>query len=227
MIDFIILGTLLIFQRLYDNYHKPYFHKITTKNFDARVTKCAICTYTNKLFIGLENGTVQVFMINKIEKTQKKSNIDKINIPNKDEEKNNINETYKLGKQNNVDEKFNSFIIDDKKNYEQDNDNKIIVINEGITFKLLNEKITGIVTFKKFVFVSSIENKLVILDLTINKPEMKLNGSLKKRMEGKGYIRDIFIDEKTFNLFVVSITNKILVINFFLLKIIRMKEKLN
>lgn len=123
-----------------------------------------------------------------------------------------------MGKQNNVDEKFNSFIIDDKKNYEQDNDNKIIVINEGITFKLLNERITGIVTFKKFVFVSSIENKLVILDLTINKPEMKLNGSLKKRMEGKGNIRDIFIDEKTFNLFVVSITNKILVYKFFFIE---------
>jgi hypothetical protein len=230
MIDYEILGSILVYQRVYDENEQPYFKKITGKSFDARVSKTVINSKLNKIYVGLDNGTIQVFTISIIEKkgkfTSTKTNTNtnntstntnsNININNnKDNNHNNctnnssgyidiINESNLINL--NIEEKANN------NNPEEENiTHNIIFINENIIFKPLTERITGLAFFHNFLFISSKENKLVILEISEEKPQLRFNGSLKKRMEGKGYIKDIFINLKTKNLFVNTQTDKILI----------------
>ena len=200
LIDYEILGSILFYQRVYDKNDKPFFRKIVNKNFDARVSKIEICIEKNIVYVGLDNGTIQVFNVNMIEKNKKKNIYNKI-----ENNKNNLSVTENTIKEINLDS-----TQENNKNISEEED-KFIVINEGIIFKPLNERITGLALFKKFLFISSKDNKLVILDIENNKPELKFNGSLKKRMEGKGHIKQIFIDKKTKNLFVITATDKVLI----------------
>jgi len=241
LIDYEVLGSVLFYQRVYDKNDRPYFRKITIKSFDARVSKILISIDQNKIYIGLDNGTIQIFLINFISKNMNanknsseeilnskcefinshehentfniKSIKDKTNNYNSDEEKHILNENNKL-----IDIQKNKFLtntnlssnIKQTRNLEEEN-TIIIVINEGLIFKPLIERITGLDIFENFLFISSKDNKLVILDVAYNKPELRFNGSLKKRMEGKGHIKEIFIDKKSKNLFVMTVTDKVLI----------------
>ena len=226
LIDYEVLGSVLFYQRVYDKNHKPYFRKITAKSFDARVTKILLSIEQLKIYVGLDNGTIQVFQINVIDKANnnyqnidnnKNSNTNNLNTQRRnssEEEKidNNSDEETHIKNENN---KLLDFHITNNNNNSNNNNNeqdqKIIVINEGVIFKPLVERITGLDFYQNFLFISSKDNKLVILDLTFSKPELRFNGSLKKRMEGKGHIKEIFIDKKTKNLFVMTITDKVLI----------------
>ena len=64
LIDYEILGTLFVFQRVYDKNRNPYFKKLVVKNFDARVSKLQLVTKFNKIIVGLDNGTIMIFNIN-------------------------------------------------------------------------------------------------------------------------------------------------------------------
>ena len=88
---------------------------------------------------------------------------------------------------------------------------KIININDGINFMLLTERITWISIFDKFLFIASKDNKLIIVNNDNNIPEILFTGSLKKRMEGKGIINQIYVDNIIKKLFVISTTNKLIV----------------
>jgi len=225
LIDYEVLGSILFYQRVYDKNNKPYFKKITAKSFDARVSKLLISFDENKIYVGLDNGTIQVFFINVIEKKNHKTENKDFNNQRKNSiEENKDNSNYAGNEEAHVNkENFKLLEIQNNKSNEKpiNNDNshlnseeengKIIVINEGIIFKPLVERITGLDIHKQFLFISSKDNKLVILDVTYNKPELRFNGSLKKRMEGKGYIKEIFIDKKTKNLYVITGTDKILI----------------
>jgi hypothetical protein len=164
LIDYEILGNFYVFQRVFDNQKRPYFRKCIIKNFDTRVSKIELCSDKNKIYLGLENGVIQIFNINIINKSQ---NIE-------------LNE-------------------------------KIIAINEGNHFKYLTERVTGIQTYLDFLFISSKDNKLLILDISQSIPLIKFNGSLKKRIAGKGHICSIKIEQQIKKLFVLTITNKILI----------------
>lgn len=209
LIDYEILGSVLLYQRVYDQNNKPYFRKIIIKSFDARVTKIFISKEQNKIYVGLDNGTIQVFLINMIEKKSRKvqNENENLNTSNFSDEETHIkNENNKLFEiQNNSNAKPTC------DNNQSNIDSSIIVINEGVIFKPLTERITGLTIHNNFLFISSKDNKLVILDVTNNKPELRFNGSLKKRIEGKGYIKEIFIDKKTCNLFIITITDKVLI----------------
>lgn len=229
LIDYEVLGSVLFYQRVYDVNNKPYFRKITVKSFDARVTKILVSLEQNKIYVGLDNGTIQVFQINVINKANKTQNQIKngnniSNTPNNDinrrnsagEEKINYNsdeETHIKNENNKLLEihSTNNSTTNNNENNNAEHDEKIIVINEGVIFKPLVERITGLDLFHNFLFISSKDNKLVILDVTYSKPELRFNGSLKKRMEGKGHIKDIFVDKKTKNLFVITVTDKVLI----------------
>jgi hypothetical protein len=174
LIDYEILGNLFVFQRVFDNENRPYFRKLILKNFDARVSKLELNLQHNKIFVGLENGAVQIFNINKIDR----------------------NSHSKPSSQSN-----------DLPTYEE----KIIAINEGNNFRYLNDRITGLQCYLDFLFISNKENKLIILDYCQSTPEIKFNGSLKKRISGKGHINEIKIDSNLKKLFVITITDKILI----------------
>lgn len=235
LIDYEVLGSVFFYQRVYDKNGKPFFRKIIAKSFDARVTKILLSLEQRKIYVGLDNGTIQVFQINVIEKVSisqnknassvSKSNSNDYNSStanrrnsaeaeknnyNSDEETHIKNENNKLLEiQNNNNNNNNN--VNSNNNNNAEKDEKIIVINEGVIFKPLIERITGLDIYLNFLFISSKDNKLVILDVTHSKPELRFNGSLKKRMEGKGHIKEIFIDKKTKNLFVITVTDKVLI----------------
>ncbi len=244
LIDYEVLGSVLFYQRVYDKNEKPFFRKVIIKSFDARVTKILVSLEQNKVYVGLDNGTIQVFQINVIEKgnrgqnknantnnikdTYNTDNNNKNNILNTvnsrniaEEEKINYNsdEEAHIKQENNklIDIQINNDNMNnngnnnDNNDYSAKKDEKIIVINEGVIFRPLSERITGLVIYQNFLFIASKDNKLVILDVTFSKPELRFNGSLKKRMEGKGHIKEIFIDKKTKNLFLITITDKVLI----------------
>jgi hypothetical protein len=177
LIDYEILGNLFVFQRVFDSESRPYFRKLIFKNFDARVSKLDLNLQHNKIFVGLENGAVQIFNINKIDKNMNSK-------PSKPSS--NMNE---LSSQ----------------------EEKIIAINEGNNFRYLNDRITGLQCYLDFLFISNRENKLIILNYSQITPVIKFNGSLKKRIMGKGHINDIKIDSNLKKLFVITVTDKILI----------------
>jgi hypothetical protein len=165
LVDYEILGNCLIFQRLHDNENRPFFKKFIQKNFDTRVSKLELNRDHNKLYVGMDNGCVQIFNITIIEKNKYKSN---------DQE-------------------------------------KIMAINEGNNFRYHADRITGLATYSDFLFISSKENKIIIVDVYKSAPEIKFNGSIKKRITGKGHIANIKIDQNLKKLFVITITDKILI----------------
>jgi hypothetical protein len=175
IMDYEILGNFFVFQRLYDENNKPYFRKLVNKNFDTRVSKIELSE--NKIFVGLDNGAIQIFNINVINSNKNENT-----------------------------------------NTNSNNKDKIITILEGQLFKYLNERITGIcITSDDYLLVSSKENKLLILDFITNNnnslPEIKFNGSLKKRIQGKGHVCNILVDNNNKRIYVVTVTNKIVVYN--------------
>jgi hypothetical protein len=184
LIEYEILGSCLIFQRVFDKSDRPYFRKILTKNFDARVSCLELNKNYNKIFVGLENGAIQIFNINIIEKSA-------------------------VSKNNNI----NNQIMNNTYQSEPFYEDKIIIINEGNNFRFLSDRITSMTSFSEFLFISSKENKLIIIDVSKSIPSVRFNGSLKTRIKGKGHIKKILIDSSTKRLFVVMITNLILVYN--------------
>jgi hypothetical protein len=86
-----------------------------------------------------------------------------------------------------------------------------ITVTEGNFVKLSNERITGLCKYNDYLFVSSKENKVYILDTNSSLLDCKFVGSLKKRMEGKGYINKIYIEKNLKKLMVSTITDKFFV----------------
>lgn len=70
LIDYEILGNLLLFQRLFDKNKKPFFRKLVVKSFDARISKLDLCISKKRFFLGLDNGSLMIFNINKIDKSK-------------------------------------------------------------------------------------------------------------------------------------------------------------
>jgi hypothetical protein len=160
LVDYEILGNCFVFQRVFDTSNKPYFKKIMSKSFDSRVSKVELSQAQNKLYAGLDNGSVQIFNINIIKQKEE----------------------------------------------------KIYTILEGNNFKFLIDRVTGMCAYlESFLFITSKENKLLIVDISQSIPECRFNGSLKKRIEGKGHITGLFIDKATKKLYVLTYTNKILI----------------
>jgi hypothetical protein len=173
LVDYEILGNCFIFQRVFDKDNQPYFRKFIAKNFDARVSKIEMNKSHNKIYVGLENGAIQIFNISIVE-------------PNK----------YKK----------TTTVLE-----------KIIAITEGNNFRYLSDRITGFATYSDFLFISSKENKIIIVDINTSIPDVKFNGSIKKRIYGKGYLADLKIDENLKKLFLVTITDKILIYDIILI----------
>jgi hypothetical protein len=73
LIDYEILGNILIYQRKYDNNKRPYFTKLIAKNFDTRISRVEVSHKYNRIFVGMENGALQLFNINQIDTSQFKT----------------------------------------------------------------------------------------------------------------------------------------------------------
>ena len=73
IIDSDILGKVVIYQRQFDTNDKAYFTQKIFKNFDVRISKVSINKNVNKILIGFENGTIQLFNINYINNIRKTS----------------------------------------------------------------------------------------------------------------------------------------------------------
>lgn len=166
LVDYEVLGSLYVYQRLFSAERKPYFKRILVKNFDTRVSKVEFSLLSNKLIIGLENGVVQLFNIKYVKQIK--------NMLDEDEE-------------------------------------RIFNINEGNNFHYLKERITGLAMYDEYLIVVSRDNKLIIVDIFSRILEVKFNGSLSKRIEGKGYICGIIVDERSKMLLMRTITNKIII----------------
>jgi hypothetical protein len=160
LIDYEVLGNLLIYQRVYDNQGKPYFRKLITKTFDSRVSKVEVSVKYDKIFIGMENGCLQLFNINHIENSQFKTE-------------------------------------------------KIITITEGKLCKYTTEKITAMCEIDEFLIMMSKDNKIHIANM--NTYEIKFVGNLKKRIEGKGHISKMHIEQGLRKLILCTVTNKFLI----------------
>jgi hypothetical protein len=68
-----ILGKVVIYQRQFDTNDKAFFTQKIFKNFDVRISKVSINKNVNKILIGFENGTIQLFNINYIDNIRKTS----------------------------------------------------------------------------------------------------------------------------------------------------------
>ncbi len=70
LIDYEVLGNFYVFQRVFDKEKRPYFRKCIVKNFDARLSKLELNPLNNKIYLGMENGAIQIFNINIIDKNK-------------------------------------------------------------------------------------------------------------------------------------------------------------
>ncbi len=164
-----ILGKVVIYQRQFDTNDKAFFTQKIFKNFDVRISKVSINKNVNKILIGFENGTIQLFNINYIDNIRKTSS-------------------------------------------------KLIAVTEGIKFKYLNDRISSFFSIDEYTFISSFENKIMVIkfDLEIQStdPLIALNASARKRMEGKGIIRELKINENLGKLFIISNSRVVLIYNY-------------
>ena len=164
-----ILGKVVIYQRQFDTNDKAFFTQKIFKNFDVRISKVSINKNVNKILIGFENGTIQLFNINYI---------------------NNIRKTS----------------------------SKLIAVTDGIKFKYLNDRISSFFSIDEYTFISSFENKIMVikfdLEMQSTDPLISLNASVRKRMEGKGIIRELKINENLGKLFVISNSRIVLIYNY-------------
>jgi hypothetical protein len=164
-----VLSKVVIYQRQFDTNDKAYFTQKIFKNFDVRISKISINKTVNKILIGFENGTVQLFNINYIENIRKTSS-------------------------------------------------QLIAITEGIKFKYLNDRISSFVSLDEYTFISSYENKIMVikfdLELQTSDPLISLNASAKKRMEGKGIIKELKINENLGKLFIISNSRIVLIYHY-------------
>ena len=164
-----VLSKVVIYQRQFDTNDKAYFTQKIFKNFDVRISKISINKTVNKILIGFENGTVQLFNINYIENIRKTTS-------------------------------------------------KLIAITEGIKFKYLNDRISSFVSLDEYTFISSYENKIMVikfdLELQTSDPLISLNASAKKRMEGKGIIKELKINENLGKLFIISNSRIVLIYHY-------------
>jgi len=168
LIEYDVLGSLFIYQRLYDKEKRPYFRKLINKNFDARISKLDMCKDKNKFFVALDNGSIMIFNINKIDKTK----------------------------------------------YSGDEDDfKLIVISDGHIFRYLSDRITGIANNSEILFAIGKENKLIVVNYLQN-CELLFSGTIKKRIEGKGYPDNILYEPNSKRIIINTITNIILVYTF-------------
>ena len=169
IIDSDILGKVVIYQRQFDTNDKAYFTQKIFKNFDVRISKVSINKNVNKILIGFENGTIQLFNINYIDNIRKTSS-------------------------------------------------KLIAVTEGIKFKYLNDRISSFFSIDEYTFISSFENKIMVIkfDLEIQStdPLIALNASARKRMEGKGIIKELKINENLGKLFIISNSRVVLIYNY-------------
>ena len=164
-----ILGKVVIYQRQFDTNDKAFFTQKIFKNFDVRISKVSINKNVNKILIGFENGTIQLFNINYI---------------------NNIRKTS----------------------------SKLIAVTDGIKFKYLNDRISSFFSIDEYTFISNFENKIMVikfdLEMQSTDPLISLNASVRKRMEGKGIIRELKINENLGKLFVISNSRIVLIYNY-------------
>ena len=164
-----ILGKVVIYQRQFDTNDKAFFTQKIFKNFDVRISKVSINKNVNKILIGFENGTIQLFNINYIDNIRKTSS-------------------------------------------------KLIAVTEGIKFKYLNDRISSFFSIDEYTFISSFENKIMVIkfDLEIQStdPLIALNASARKRMEGKGIIKELKINENLGKLFIISNSRVVLIYNY-------------
>ena len=169
IIDSDILGKVVIYQRQFDTNDKAYFTQKIFKNFDVRISKVSINKNVNKILIGFENGTIQLFNINYIDNIRKTSS-------------------------------------------------KLIAVTEGIKFKYLNDRISSFFSIDEYTFISNFENKIMVIkfDLEIQStdPLIALNASARKRMEGKGIIKELKINENLGKLFIISNSRVVLIYNY-------------
>ena len=90
----------------------------------------------------------------------------------------------------------------------------VINIIEGIQFKYFTTRITSFSFYNNFTFIAGAENKILVVQLTDETKrnvEVIVNGSVKKRMEGKGIIKELIIQKDLNKLYIISSTNLILV----------------
>ena len=164
-----ILGKVVIYQRQFDTNDKAFFTQKIFKNFDVRISKVSINKNVNKILIGFENGTIQLFNINYIDNIRKTSS-------------------------------------------------KLIAVTEGIKFKYLNDRISSFFSIDEYTFISNFENKIMVIkfDLEIQStdPLIALNASARKRMEGKGIIKELKINENLGKLFIISNSRVVLIYNY-------------
>ena len=169
IIDSDILGKVVIYQRQFDTNDKAYFTQKIFKNFDVRISKVSINKNVNKILIGFENGTIQLFNINYIDNIRKTSS-------------------------------------------------KLIAVTEGIKFKYLNDRISSFFSIDEYTFISNFENKIMVikfdLEMQSTDPLISLNASVRKRMEGKGIIRELKINENLGKLFIISNSRVVLIYDY-------------
>ena len=90
----------------------------------------------------------------------------------------------------------------------------VINIIEGIQFKYFTTRITSFSFYNNFTFIAGAENKILVVQLTDETKrnvEVIVNASVKKRMEGKGIIKELIIQKDSNKLYIISSTNLILV----------------
>jgi uncharacterized protein YuzE len=107
---------------------------------------------------------------------------------------------------------FTTHILPNLKKDETSNEDHLITVSDGVTFRHFTERITGISVISDVFIAISKENKIMIIDI-VDHNEVLFSASIKKRIEGKGYSNTIIYDDVQKRLFISTITDVFLSTN--------------